>query len=151
MDDRLREWMIRAQIIRSDGVSKRVSYGRCVECKATVMRALDGDVAAVAVTLDVGEVDNLGEVVALLQGRRTYNLIPFASQAAYSRCIVERKAYHIQRPRSSPVIIEHSCDKPLVQKTSSKTFRGFDRECPFYEEERWKALSPQWVKQLQSW
>lgn len=93
------------------------------------MRALDGDICAVVVYLDVGEVDKVGEVVALLQGRRTFDMVPYI-RGSFAYCLEDRKAYHIQRPRRHSVVIEHRCGF-VIKKVPSQKLREWSNDPPF--------------------
>jgi hypothetical protein len=132
MDEWLRDWLVRSKIIRQDGISQRVRTVTCEGCKRLVLRALDGDVAAMAVTLDVGEVDRIGELLALMQDRRTYSLYPLNDRKAYSYQIIQRTAAHIGRMNDNhPVVVEHRCDKDIPKVWKSRNFRPLPDEPPF--------------------
>lgn len=99
-------------------------------CRAAVLKGLDDDRCALAVFLDVGEVDKVGEVLAILQGRRTYDLMPY-NKGAFAFCIRKRNAYYIGKPRRHSVVIEHKCDAPAIQKVPGQRGRAYPDDPPF--------------------
>lgn len=92
----------------TDGVGRALSGGRCRSCKQPVVRGLDDDVAALAVTCDPRPVDELGEALALMQGRRT-----FAVASRGGRLLVDpREPLAIAARRPADVLAEHRCGSP---------------------------------------
>lgn len=129
MDDWLWAWMVRTGLARADGVGQRIKPYRCV-CGDTVLRGLDSEVCAVVVSVDVGGVDALGEAVALLQGRRTYTLLPLLHRSQNSFCLIQRTAAHISRKTVHPVLIQHICGSH-IPKVPSRLYRPWPDEPPF--------------------
>lgn len=124
--------LVATGILRADGVTRRLSYGKCSECRSWVFRALDGDICAVAVTLECGEVDQLGEFFAITQGRRTYMVCMLNRPGKFAWCIEERRAYHVAHPvQARPVVIEHRCGSTIETKRLRMVRRGWPDECPF--------------------
>jgi hypothetical protein len=95
----------------TDGIGRRVSAGRCGGCGSVVLRGLDGDICAVPVAVDPAEVDAVGEYIALSNGRRTFDLVKWASKALRSYCLEPRRDAHIAKKRRYPVYAEHVCPK----------------------------------------
>lgn len=102
--------------LNSDGVGRRVSGARCRTCHVVVLRALDGDICAMPVTVDPDPVSVIGEFLAVTQGRRTYDLMSWRSNKAYSYCLEFRRPVHITRTRRYDVYAEHRCGAPLPKE-----------------------------------
>ena len=78
------------------------------------MRALDGDICAVAVTLDMGQAGRTAEFIAIMQGRRTFEMVMLNRPGVgFSYTIEPRRPYHIARATRHPVLIEHRCGSVL--------------------------------------
>jgi hypothetical protein len=60
----------------SDGISRSIVTRRC-HCGEIVMRGLDADICGLPTTADFIEVDQLGEIIVLAQGRWTFTLDHF--------------------------------------------------------------------------
>jgi hypothetical protein len=56
------------------GATRRARARRCEQCRQPVMRGIDADWAGSVVDCDPTPVSALGEVMALVDGRRTYEL-----------------------------------------------------------------------------
>lgn len=85
----------------------------CRSCAAPVLRGLDADVAGITVEVDPSPVDNLGEAVAVLTGRRTFSLRVARSDRGQvlGRQIEQRSAATIRGSvLRFPVHAEHRCD-----------------------------------------
>lgn len=74
MTPALRAALIRAGRIDGDGHSRAARTGRCPTCRAAIVRALDADRAALAITTDVPALTAAGELAALLDGTHTYEM-----------------------------------------------------------------------------
>lgn len=81
----------------------------CKKCGATILTGLDADIAALKVEIDPTPITPLGEAVALLQGRSTYQL----HTARGARQIHHRNDWNITAPRTRPVYPAHRCGHPL--------------------------------------
>lgn len=127
--------LIASGVLRADGVTRRLSYGRCVECRRWILRALDGDICAVAVTLELGEVDRLNEFVALMQGRRTYEVCMLNRPGKFAYCIEPRSAGHIAGViQRHAVVVEHRCpgEAEAIEVTRLRMIRReWPDEAPF--------------------
>lgn len=82
----------------------------CPLCRATVLAGLDGDAAALPIRCDPTPLTQMGEAVALLQGRTTYDLLP----AKTGRELHERTTHFINKPRRYLVFAAHKCNNPLT-------------------------------------
>jgi hypothetical protein len=91
----------------------------CRNCAAPVFRGLDADLMALEVTLDVRPVNAAGELAALIEGRRTYELSWIARPGRYE--IERRDHFRISgRPPGTSgidVLTSHVCGQTI----------GFDR------------------------
>lgn len=92
----------------SDGVSRRLSASRCRQCHAQVVRGLDADVAAVTVVADPQPVDQLGEALALMSGRGTWQLLHRDGGWSLS----PRDQWRIAAGKPATVLAEHRCGSP---------------------------------------
>lgn len=114
---------------RGPVVSRPVRTATCPTCKAKVWQGYDADRCGVLVTVDHPPVDNLGEAVALLTGRRTFDLVPCRGSrgGVIGSELVERTALSISRPTPvrRPVHAEHRCDQPLPTTPTPVTSRGW--------------------------
>lgn len=61
----------------TDGVARGISTRQCKRCGDMVMRGLDADICAMPTTVDFIEVDQVGEIIVLAQGRWTYSVNRF--------------------------------------------------------------------------
>lgn len=82
----------------------------CPSCRATVLAGLDADMAALPVRCDPTPLTEMGEAVALLQGRTTYDLLPTKT----GRELHERTPHFISKPRRYSVFATHKCHSPLI-------------------------------------
>lgn len=60
---------------RIEAANRAARRSRCKRCGEPLLVGLDADHVAASVRVDVQPVDRVGEVAALLTGRRTYNFI----------------------------------------------------------------------------
>lgn len=84
---------------------------RCPHCAAEVLRGVDADVAGIPVVVDVDPVDQLGEFLALMSGRRTF----VYAQRGGKMVVRDRSAGSIGLNPSTEVMVlaAHACWKPL--------------------------------------
>jgi hypothetical protein len=81
----------------------------CKKCGSPILVGLDDDVAALKVEIDPTPITSLGEAVALLAGRGTYELHSGRGQ----KNISHRAEWNIRGPRRRAVFPAHRCDQPL--------------------------------------
>lgn len=96
-------------------MNSRTVRARTCKCGAAVLVGLDADWLAIQTTLDAHPLDNVGELLAVLQGRRTYDLRRTSSRGSHGREMDERNAWRIANPWAMPwpVHTEHRCGQPL--------------------------------------
>ncbi len=82
----------------------------CPTCRATVLAGLDADTAAIPTRCDPTPLTEMGEAVALLQDRTTYDLIKTKTGKELHR----RNPHHITQPRRFPIFATHKCNNPLT-------------------------------------
>jgi hypothetical protein len=98
-------WLARGR----GGATRAAGIRLCPKCRAPILTGLDADMCALTVRVDPTPLTELGEAVALLQGRMTYNLASGPSRKELD----QREAHHIGAPRKSPVLAQHRCHQPL--------------------------------------
>jgi hypothetical protein len=81
----------------------------CKKCGSPVLVGLDADIAALKVEIDPTPINAVGEAVALLAGRGTYEL----HAARGARQIHCREEWNVRAPRTRPVFPGHRCGQPL--------------------------------------
>lgn len=81
----------------------------CRRCNAPVLAGLDADICAFAVQADVVPLTPLGEAVALLTGRRTFDLVGYGSD----KRLYAREEHNIHTTRRYLVFPEHRCGESL--------------------------------------
>lgn len=86
----------------------------CRDCTAPVLVGVDAPACGISVTLDPQPVDNLGEALALVSGRRTFAVSTVNESGNYRRVFAERTASWIRRGAAlAPIHPEHRCNQPL--------------------------------------
>ena len=83
---------------------RSLKSGRCARCRHGVLRGWDADppVTQWLVELDPRPISADGEALALLAGRRTFDVVS-------GRAVGRDTAGQIRRPRSWPVHAQHTC------------------------------------------
>ncbi len=112
----LPEWLVaKLRADNPDGVTRAARLGTCERCRRPVLRGLDDDRCAMAVTAEPFEIDRFGEYLALARGLRTFHLARrFGSSGAGRWEIDARDKCAIESPRKRyPVIPQHRCDVRL--------------------------------------
>lgn len=97
--------------LRPEGTSRKARLGVCRKCSALLIVGLDDHVAALTARADHVRVSTLGEVLALAQGRETYDLVWRGTRFELDR----RDRWRIGgRPADShPVVASHRCGDDL--------------------------------------
>lgn len=118
--------MIPAWLLASQGgILRAASISVCQKCGAPILAGLDSDRCAIHAKVDITPVDELGETVALMQGRYTYDLI-----GNWQRKELEyRYSWNINAPRRYPVLVEHRCGEPIPFPARNES-RGLNSELP---------------------
>lgn len=106
----LRHQLIEAGHIHPDGYTRIARYGRCTTCTRPVLRGLDDDRCAWAVTTDTHEIDPPGECLAFALGLRTFTLRPYMSGAGKSGWSLDpRYPAAIEAGMNTAVVAQHKC------------------------------------------
>lgn len=105
--------LIRAGHITERGVTRKARVRTCERCGDVALVALDDDVCAFEVAADPSPLTALGEAMALLEQRRTFEL----TKTAYGYVLDRRTADQIAgRPAGTTpradVLAEHRCRAP---------------------------------------
>lgn len=110
------DWLIRQ---RGD-VFRAARLHPCPRCRRPILSGLDDDIAARTAHADPTPITPLGETLALLTGRATYDLC-----APYGRReLWRRDHWHIAGARKYPVLPEHKCGQPLDAHTETLQHRN---------------------------
>lgn len=112
------------------GATRKARYSRCSICKNRVIIGIDRDFGGRAVECDPDPLSKLGEMAALLLGRRTLDL-----HAHGGRWIIDRReSWHI---RDTPpgtvgndVLVTHKCGAPKLASIPSTVQITVIREIP---------------------
>lgn len=112
MPDWLRRHLEASGHLSPDGVTRAARTTHCRRCGAVVMRGLDGDKAAFPATVDPEPLTALGEVLALLAGRGTYEL----RWVGHRYELDARDQWQIQGrpPAEIHAVAEHACGSGLT-------------------------------------
>jgi hypothetical protein len=105
----------------------------CKQCNQPILTGLDADTAALTAKTDPTPLTPLGETIALLQNRATYNLTTTDNG---KKKLDHRDQWHITMPRQHPVLPEHQCGQPLTEYAENIRPRKTKRyvtpnECPY--------------------
>lgn len=101
---------IPAWLARRQGDAHRAAALRlCPTCQAPTLVGLDADIAAFTARADIVAVNELGETIALLSGRPTYDLVTNGGRKELHR----REEWNITAGRRYPVLASHQCGVPL--------------------------------------
>lgn len=98
-----RPWM--DEIGDGAGVQRRLTKGVCT-CGDRIYQGLDADRAAIPYRVNRTELDRGGEVVALLNGAATFDLVPLKHGGT---ALQHRTKLHIQQKRRFVVVAQHFC------------------------------------------
>lgn len=104
---------------RLGGPTRRgVTVRRCRACRASILEGWDGDQLAVRATVDPDPVTALGEALALLAGRSSYELRSYTAGMA----LHQRDRWQITGRNADQhfVLVDHECDAvPLPHRIVS--------------------------------
>src|SRR6266566_2738048 len=93
----------------TDGISRSIGSGMCKQCGALVLRGLDADITGLPTIVDVIEIDQLGEVVVLIQGRSTYSIDRYLKPNKYIGWQLNRR-YRRSWPQGRIAVVpSHVC------------------------------------------
>lgn len=103
--------LIRTGAITETGLSRRARPRPCPTCKTWTITGLDADVMAFEATCDPAPLTPLGEVAALMAGRRTLGLVQRSGRYE----LEQRWAEHIDADRHRlDVLASHTCGQPIT-------------------------------------
>lgn len=108
MPDWLKRQLVATGVLTESGLGRKAQLRRHRPCGLPIMLGLDADLCAFEVRCDLGQLDTRGEVMALLEGRRTYEL--------NVRGELNRRdhwAIRARPPSRVTVLAEHRCDAPI--------------------------------------
>ena len=97
-------------------MSRPVRVATCRDCGAKTLNGYDADICGLPRTLDHTPIDELGEAIAVLTGRITYELRAVTGRG-HGREMEERNANLIRRGSRNPIHPEHQCGQPLPAAT----------------------------------
>lgn len=131
MEKHVYEWMVRSQLVRSDGVGRRCKVRTCSGCGEHVVRGLDGDRCAVVVSAQPGPISREVEVAAIVLGRKTFTLLPLVNAKTFPAFeLIERTPSMIRRNSIWDILASHVCNSPLPT-IQSRLYRELPDEAPF--------------------
>lgn len=112
--------MIPVWLKRTLGDTYRTATLRtCPHCHTPVLSGLDADNCAFSVRADPTPINEIGEALALLTGRRTFDLVGNAS----GKRLYVREEHNIKSGRRYLVFPEHRCGQSLaahIEQTPSR-------------------------------
>lgn len=103
------------------GVGRRARARICKSCRAEIITGLDGELCALEAIVDPTPLDGLGEVLAQLQGRRTYDLTPDAGRYVLGYRTDWRISHRPARSGRFDVMPEHRCGLAPLPEVASFT------------------------------
>lgn len=104
-----------------DGIGRSARTGRCEQCRAEVVRGLDGDRCAMAAVADPHEIDALGEYLALRIGLITYSLRNSYSPKGKQIWVIDpRFQWEIAAGDQRPVLAQHRCGLQIPPAKQSR-------------------------------
>lgn len=115
---RLRDHLIAAGAMTPDGTTRRAQPRRCRTCNAHVITGLDADRCALAVIADPTPLDAAGELLALVQGRRTFTLNHDSGRMVLNYRD-DGRIRHRPPGGDYDVLPAHVCGQPLPAVTSN--------------------------------
>lgn len=104
-------------LAKSGGILRSAHLGHCPKCRAPIIRGLDAEKAALLAICDIQPIDQIGELVALTQGRPTYDLIG----NAHRKELEYRYEWNIKSERRYPVHAAHRCGTPPLPAQETPT------------------------------
>ena len=105
-----------AMISTRQGINYASGFGsvarlrKCGRCGGTILKGLDDEWCAGEATVEPAFVSEVGEALALLDGRSTYRLLGQAKPQLFYRNAEEIRHGHLSGWR---VVVEHRCGKPI--------------------------------------
>lgn len=91
-------------------VFRAATLRTCPRCDTVLLVGLDDEIAALTARTEILSLNTVGEALALLSGRRTFDLISIGGRKELHR----RDEWHITAERRYPVLPEHRCGASLA-------------------------------------
>lgn len=101
--------LIRNGTISPDGITRRAQPRRCPDCRAPLLIGLDADRCALRADVDPRPITALGELLAQLEGRRTYALNSNGGRLVLDYRDAGRITHHPAGTGRFDVMAEHHC------------------------------------------
>ena len=108
---------------------------RCPTCSAPVLTGLDADAAALTVTVDPQPIDALGEALAVLAGRATFEAWTAGPRVELEHRGAGRIAFRPAGTSSVAVAAAHRCGSPPPTAVTQRHTRPTSKELP--DDPRW--------------
>lgn len=105
----LKSHLVETGVLTPSGLGRKAQLRRHKHCGLPTLTGLDGDLCAFEVSCDLGELTAQGEALALLEGRRTFEVSKRGE-------LYYRQHWAIKsRPAggSTPVLAQHICESPI--------------------------------------
>lgn len=84
---------------------RRAHLYKCRDCGAPILKGLDNDKLAFSATTEIAPITRAGEITAILNRHRTYDLI--------NGSLYYREPPHLKTWPTTDVVRTHDCAKPL--------------------------------------
>lgn len=110
MPAHVRAALVEQGTLTPSGLGRRAQLRPCPRCRWWTVVGLDHFRCAREVALDPVELDEVGEAIALVTGRATYEL--------WGREIEQRDQHKIRGGQSRPVLAAHDCAHPVTPSLS---------------------------------
>ena len=131
--------IMKTRRIYTEPISRSAMAFQCPDCHAYCMRGLDDDIAAGTAIVDSRPLNAEGELVALLEGRTTYDLAWRGHRYEIDMRYVENvKGYPPGSRINVDVVCEHRCGKPItciapIRRGGRRVWQASltDEDCPF--------------------
>lgn len=101
LPNHVKQHLIQTGTLTTDGLGRKAQLRTCSTCRALVIVGLDTNRCAIRAVADPTALDQVGELLALLAGRHTYEL--------WGRELEHRNQFTIRAGIRKPVISEHQC------------------------------------------
>lgn len=122
----LEQLLIRRGHLSPEGVGRRSQPRRCRRCGRRTLVGLDSEWAAVRAEVDPTPITALGEMVAQLEGRRTYALVVDGGRYVLDYRDAGRISHRPAGSKRLDVLVEHRCDSitriPTAPSNLTKTY-----------------------------
>ena len=106
----LAQHLINNGTITPDGTSRAARAQRCRHCSALILRGLDETHCAFDTTVDIDPVTQIGEIIALTNGKRSYFLLRESTSTGRSTWTINRRElHHHQANKPAIIVTEHKC------------------------------------------